>query len=477
MFVPRNSSKCTNDIKAKNSFFCAYQITNKEWNKTVKVKFEVGETGSYEINNPDGLRVGFKTQERKLMGNKHWGNYITDETHVQVQIEVTRCNFRSRSKPRCVCAIGIRAGNDLFVIDRCPSRRLLIGFKSCGDNVLDARKITEFQYKVYFPTGMYVEILLDDNLFGERVKTMNVDIHPSLKNDNNINGLCGPMNKHKDVQRSIQEEQDEVWTMQKAKKYCESFMMKSVTFNVCKDIPNTRPDVSLENCALDIMLTNSTDWSDLTRRSMRMACMNEITYNNTIAEKRQNEAQSLAEKIRAISCPGDCSGHGICRKGQCACDVGFGAEDCSKDLSVPPLTYGVNVDDGGICDIAECPAAFVEGDGFLNSKDLKCKLQFFKANMNNSLTLLHHIVVNGEHDSLAEVHCPLPTIFKRSITYNDDSFVHGYLISISNNNRNYSSSHPLYFLDGRCQDTISIRGQLGFIVKVEIVYMLFEQYL
>lgn len=70
-----------------------------------------------------------------------------------VQIETTACNRgpgRPKWDPFCVCAVAVRAGADVFVIDRCPYKPIRIKYMSCNENLLDARKLDEKNYRVGF---------------------------------------------------------------------------------------------------------------------------------------------------------------------------------------------------------------------------------------------------------------------------------------------------------------------------------------
>lgn len=47
------------------------------------------------------------------------------------------------------------------------------------------------------------------------------------------------------------------------------------------------------------------------------------------------------------------------------------------DLNRPPVVYGVNREEGGLCDKRTCPRALVEGYGFLEMETLQCLLTVF----------------------------------------------------------------------------------------------------
>lgn len=48
------------------------------------------------------------------------------------------------------------------------------------------------------------------------------------------------------------------------------------------------------------------------------------------------------------------------------------------DLNKPPVVYGVNIEEGGLCDKRTCQRALVEGYGFLNMDTLQCSLTVFQ---------------------------------------------------------------------------------------------------
>lgn len=70
----------------------------------------------------------------------------------------------------------------------------------------------------------------------------------------------------------------------------------------------------------------------------------------------------------------------------CICRDGYGASDCSYDLSVPPDVFSIDIGSGDICDRSNCNEVFVDGDGFLNTETLTCRLQqfFVSRDVNNN---------------------------------------------------------------------------------------------
>lgn len=65
---------------------------------------------------------------------------------LQVQVKHSNCWGR---RPRCVCAVAVRAGQDVFVIDGCNGMQY-INFPLCNENSLKVIKETDRVYKVKF---------------------------------------------------------------------------------------------------------------------------------------------------------------------------------------------------------------------------------------------------------------------------------------------------------------------------------------
>ena len=93
---------------------------------------------------------------------------------------------------------------------------------------------------------------------------------------------------------------------------------------------------------------------------------------------RERERERERESLKRLS---------VCVLGTCDCDEGYGAKDCSMDLNKPPFVYGVNIDEGGLCDRRHCQKAVVEGFGFLDMETLKCSLSIFQVGNQESVCI------------------------------------------------------------------------------------------
>ncbi|XP_056001589.1 EGF-like domain-containing protein comC [Ostrea edulis] len=158
---------------------------------------------------------------------------------------------------------------------------------------------------------------------------------------------------------------------------CTEFMDQSPSFKVCKDVPNVDPNIAINTCVLDILLTNSTQWMIDAREGIKGKCLAEVRVNATLQNETESGGASIAEIVKNISCINDCLGKGKCQNGSCVCEMGFGGGDCGIDLSIPPIIYGIV--DSGLCDLEllSCTSANLEGDGFTSEGNPTCRMRTF----------------------------------------------------------------------------------------------------
>ncbi|WAR02988.1 ZAN-like protein [Mya arenaria] len=114
--------------------------------------------------------------------------YINKEYDIEVQQKTKLCN---RNRAMCACGVAVRAGKDVFMINRCGSIHY-IDFSHCGEGgILEVLEINSKKYRVLTPIGTRIEIHLHG---GSYEGTMNIDIYMAPKDLSNIEGLCGTFN-------------------------------------------------------------------------------------------------------------------------------------------------------------------------------------------------------------------------------------------------------------------------------------------
>ncbi|XP_060561463.1 von Willebrand factor D and EGF domain-containing protein-like [Ruditapes philippinarum] len=130
---------------------------------------------------------------RTYENNSFNGSFILyyHDSGIQVQMKTTPCND---NRAYCACAVAVRAGGDVFLINRCGGLRF-IDMTSCKDGgVLIVRKNSEVDYQVQTNIGTLIKITL---LTGDYANMMNIDIHMAPKDLDRIKGLCGTFDKNK----------------------------------------------------------------------------------------------------------------------------------------------------------------------------------------------------------------------------------------------------------------------------------------
>ncbi|XP_062569533.1 von Willebrand factor D and EGF domain-containing protein-like [Saccostrea cucullata] len=254
-------------------------------------------------------------------------------------------------------------------------------------------------------------------------------------------------------------------TKEEAFKWCTDYMNQSMAFKACTKVPSVDPNDAIRTCALDIMLTNTTDWASASREGLKSACFKELRQNQTLQTAERGKSQSIAEQIKTISCPNECSGNGVCNNGNCICRNNYGAGDCSINFNDPPHVFGANLDTGGLCDKPVCKIASLEGDPFLDRPELTCRMEEFEINYKGENKSLGVHIVPAVHNTVADIRCPFPHLRQKRSSPTNNEFVVAYKIAVSNDGKSFSDNHLLYILDSTCQDTLNVSGQLRFTLR------------
>ncbi|XP_053391979.1 uncharacterized protein LOC128554696, partial [Mercenaria mercenaria] len=292
------------------------------------------------------------------------------------------------------------------------------------------------------------------------------------------------------------------WDNLTATKHCREYFSTLQTFQLCNKVPSTHTNVSEQNCVLDILLTNSSEWIDISRQSMLDTCQSEIHRNASVrqqlVEKAKNatseaeaglhtgttilppteikkieDVEKAIKTIKEIACLNDCFGNGNCSNGTCVCERGYGAADCSLDINKPPRLQGIL--DDGYCDekLADCTHIYVFGEIFVGT-NLTCRLKKFTMAVNKPRVNTQKFHTKGTAETLVEAMCPIEHLStsrrRRSNSGQPPSdFVHGYEVSVSNDGTNFGNNTlDVYVFDSTCQSYTN--GSMGMIFDLKDGY-------
>ncbi|XP_062609644.1 uncharacterized protein LOC134271468 [Saccostrea cucullata] len=109
---------------------------------------------------------------------------------IQVQTRHEKCHD-SYPFPQCTCAVSVKSGRDLFMIDVCENNNF-VDFLRCQDNVIKVYKEEDKLFKILLPMGtIVIASLVEWPVEGSW--QIDIDIYPSLSDVNNTVGLCGTL--------------------------------------------------------------------------------------------------------------------------------------------------------------------------------------------------------------------------------------------------------------------------------------------
>nr|XP_022287793.1 von Willebrand factor D and EGF domain-containing protein-like isoform X2 [Crassostrea virginica]XP_022287794.1 von Willebrand factor D and EGF domain-containing protein-like isoform X2 [Crassostrea virginica] len=130
----------------------------------------------------DGYR--YECQSTGCISGKTYIFYRNEQHLQELQVRHGSCWGR----PRCVCAVAARAGQDVFTMDFCSGKQD-INFPLCNENTLKVIKEHDKRYKIIFPTGTSARVSLYN--FGSYFFYINLEVYPTVADVSSTSGLCG----------------------------------------------------------------------------------------------------------------------------------------------------------------------------------------------------------------------------------------------------------------------------------------------
>ncbi|XP_060567989.1 von Willebrand factor D and EGF domain-containing protein-like [Ruditapes philippinarum] len=108
------------------------------------------------------------------------------------------------------------------------------------------------------------------------------------------------------------------------------------------------PDIIVEQCVYDLIHGNDTGWVDAHVTNVNNVADTVLNLNPVFVTNNTDKVNTFRLQI----CLNNCSGNGGCLEtGVCECHGTFRGPDCSDDIRIPPVVYGI--EGNGICEITD----------------------------------------------------------------------------------------------------------------------------
>ncbi|XP_077987533.1 von Willebrand factor D and EGF domain-containing protein-like [Glandiceps talaboti] len=244
---------------------------------------------------------------------------------------------------------------------------------------------------------------------------------------------------------------------------CNNALNQSNIIGTCVDLDavNDLINSSVDDCVFDILVMDDFTSVDIIRTTIEGACLFEFYSNVSLWEPNDDGELAPPTSVVNAVCPNHCSSHGQCgMDGNCTCDEGYTAVDCSIEIGVPPVVNKIL--SGDLCDVKTrpCERVSIQASGLLNSEDLTCIVKDFKY-LSDSLSWEETGKIwktSADFFTAYQAYCylPLTEIHKRSLPDSLTTVMYkAFGISLSNDGEVESNQVFLKIFDSLCVNCTS----------------------
>ncbi|CAC5391221.1 unnamed protein product [Mytilus coruscus] len=248
------------------------------------------------------------------------------------------------------------------------------------------------------------------------------------------------------------------WTETKAQEVCTSRITEAITDDILKTSHITA-DGYIETCMFDIKLAGDTRFLEATISSMQEVAISEISRNVSLFIKDNttetahgtttNTKKSLGELLLGDLCKNNCSNNGVCQIGVCICNHGFGKQDCSEDLTLPPRNITIPMN--GVCNTRERLCAKTNIQGVFNSRNITCRSRRLEILKNGNWSYKSdYQTYDGQYRNSYLISCNLPSARRKRRSPAESIIADGYEISLSTDGNNFGDNVKIMIYDLEC---------------------------
>ncbi|KAL3847239.1 hypothetical protein ACJMK2_018161 [Sinanodonta woodiana] len=405
----------------------------------------------------------------------------------QVEIQTHTCGRAS-----CVCGVIAREGTDVVSINICEHG---IDGPRVDERILSPNqfsKVTIIQekdnsYIIYFPSGRMVKAHKDQNNIGC------VDVQMRPDDAGNVEGLCGEFNGHPEVlgydknnnptrlngyinitdqvlDRSLALSQNQptrsLYTYTQytkdlafvpiqgtwptvgglyeadAKRICRDEINKYDALRRCQSEAKVNFAGIIDMCVEDIKIIGDVAMVNTAVQTAMSMCVEVVVKNPTVFVPGDPMTLNI---LLDRPCVGNCSGNGICTQGKCSCKSGFDGNDCSVDITKPPVIR--QIVSGDQCDLklGRCPKLYMSVSNFYHTTESRCYLHEKTFSNGHFVETGYGFHATAEQVTSKDISCLLP-----NQTDVQGKSIVAYAVSVTSDGTLYSPSTTIVIYNSTC---------------------------
>ncbi|XP_071142810.1 von Willebrand factor D and EGF domain-containing protein-like [Mytilus edulis] len=237
------------------------------------------------------------------------------------------------------------------------------------------------------------------------------------------------------------------WTEEKANLTCTDRIKKSLPSEL-PDIPGLSDYDYIQSCIMDIKFTAGTDFVQDTVGAAQTKTIMELSRNETLSLTETDDgSQTILDYVTSLLCPNNCTENGNCTSGVCSCNNGYIGDDCSEEMSKPPLN--ISLPANGLCGTRTRACKRTNIYGTFKSKTIWCRRRHFRILDGLHKYTSDYEVIKADYRNLFMISVNLESPRRKRST-DDAVMADGFELSLSNDGKQFGNSVNIFIFDEQC---------------------------